>query len=82
MPGGGPGAVTWWGLYHNNGAACSARGSAPLPPATDPLSEHAQLSCWVARRPQPPDSMVQVFQAALEAGLAVVLDAGSRGCDV
>lgn len=45
---------------------------APLPPATEPLFEHAQLDPAVAPRRQPPGSTVRVFRAVLEAGLAAV----------
>lgn len=53
----------------------------PLPPAADPLSEHAQLGRAIARSPQSPGSTVRVFQTALEAELTIVPGARSIGCD-
>lgn len=48
------------------------RPPAPLPPAIEPPSEHAQLGRAVAPGPQLHCSVVRVFQASLEAGLATV----------
>lgn len=49
---------------------------APLPPATDPLSEHAQRGRPVPRRS---GSAARVFPASLEAGLVPALGADRRG---